>query len=117
MKQVNSNNPFSTECAREIARKTLDGDYDPLLACRDLATLRLGISRVGDKLVNVFVGVASEIDGLPVGAERKHWAAAVLKVKDIEVADYRERVRGVVTKALRELLVILEKDGQPDETH
>jgi hypothetical protein len=103
------------ELAKEIARRALDGGYDVLLACRDLARLRLGISRIGDKIMDVFVGVASEIDGLPVGAERKHWAEAVLKLKDIEIADYRERVRGGVTKALRELLVILEKDDQSDE--
>jgi hypothetical protein len=104
------NEPYSTERAREIARRTLDGDYDLLLACRDLASLRPGIPCVADNLMDVFVGVASEIDGLPIGAERRHWAAEALKSKDARVVDYRERVRSGVMTALQKLLVALESD-------
>ena len=96
-----------TERAQEIARRTLDGGYDPLLACRDLAGLRGRLPGVADEIMNTFVGVASEVDDLPIGAEREHWSAEALRSKDIEAADYRERVKGAVEEALIGLLASL----------
>jgi hypothetical protein len=107
MTQIRSNDPSSMERARKIACETLAGDYDLLLACRDLANLRERLPGVADDLMDTFVGVASEIDDLAVGAERNHWADESLRAKDIEAANYRERVKGVVTEALRELLAAL----------
>ncbi len=96
-----------TELAKEIARGVLDEGCDPLLACRALVQLRLRLPEVADDIMDTFVGVASEIDDLPVGSEREHWAAAALKSKDAEAEDYRERVRAVVADSLRRLLVSL----------
>ncbi len=92
------------ERAMEIAHRTLNGEYDPLLACRNLADLRDRLPSVPSETMDVFVGVASEVDGLPIGAERKQWAAEALRSKDIEAADYRERVRATVEEALHGLL-------------
>lgn len=114
MTQVGVNDLLSTERAKEIARRTLDGDYDLLLACHELANLRERLPRVADDVMNTFVGVASEVNDLPIGAERKHWAAEALRSKDIEAADYRERVRDVVRDALQELLVALGGSDQMD---
>lgn len=114
MTQVRLNDPLTTERAKEIARRTLDGGYDLLLACRDLASLRERLPRVADDLMNIFIGVASEVDELPIGAERKHWATETLRAKDIEAADYRELVRVTVTEALQGLLVALGGSGQTD---
>jgi len=104
MTQARANNPVSMERAQEIARRTLAGDYDLLLACRDLVSLKERLPNVPYDLMNIFVGVASEVDDLPIGAERRQWASEALKAKDIEAGDYRERVRDVVTAALRALL-------------
>jgi hypothetical protein len=61
-------------------------------------------------VIDTILSVASEVDDLPIGAEREHWAAEALRSKDIEAEDYRERVRGVVTEALHQLLVAIDKD-------
>ncbi|MCP5320829.1 MAG: hypothetical protein H7A12_08400 [Pseudomonadales bacterium] len=95
------------ERAKEIARRVLSDGYDPLLACRDLARLRPRLPGVADDIMNTFIGVASEVDDLPIGPERKHWAADALKAKDVEAANYRERIRAVVEKSLRGLLASL----------
>lgn len=108
MMQTRKNDPLPAKRAQEIARKTLGGAYDPLLACRDLASLKEGLPHVSKNLMNIFVGIASEVDALPIGSERAHWAAEPLRLKDIEVTDYRERVRSVVVKALSELVLVLE---------
>lgn len=95
------------ERAKEIARRVLGEGYDPLLACRDLAQLRKRLPEVADEIMDTFVGVASEVDDLPIGCEREHWAVAALKSKDAEAADYREQVRAVVEDSLRQLLMSL----------
>lgn len=90
--------------ARQIAKRVLGGDYDPLLACRELADIREDLSAVADEVMNVFVAVASEVDDLPIGPERTQWATDSLRGKDLEAADYRARVRSEVAEALQRLL-------------
>ncbi|MBY0493556.1 MAG: hypothetical protein K2Y23_05035 [Cyanobacteria bacterium] len=90
--------------ARQIAKRVLGGEDDPLLACRELADMREELSDVADEVVDVFVAVASEIDDLPIGRERVHWATQSLREKDLEAADYRARVIVQVDEALRRLL-------------
>jgi hypothetical protein len=116
MTQAQVNNPFSSERAKEIALRSIDGNYDLLLACRDLARLRDGMPCVPDDLMDVFIGVASEIDGLPIGAEREHWAAEPLRLKDILVTTYREQVTDGVMKALRALVLTLGESEKTDQT-
>ncbi|MFL6603185.1 MAG: DUF2489 domain-containing protein [Steroidobacteraceae bacterium] len=112
MTQPSLNDASSMQRAREIALRTLAGDYDLLLACRDLSSLRGRLPGVSDGLMDVFLGVASEVDDLPIGAERNHWSAESLKRKDIEANDYQERVREVVTGALQGLLAALGGSSQ-----
>jgi hypothetical protein len=99
------------ERARDIARRTLEGELDPLVACRDLAALRTGLLNVPESTFDTFVAVASEIDDIPVGRARQHWAPDALKTKDAEAADYRARVKGAVFAALKELVAALEDGG------
>ena len=98
---------WSTERAKEIARRVLDEGYDPLLACRDLADLRLGLQGIADEIMDTFIGIACEVDGVPLGSERQYWAADALRLQDIKAADYRGRVRAVVEESLRQLLATL----------
>ena len=90
--------------AREIATRTLNGECDPLLACRDLASLRTQLLHVPEDIFDVFVAVASEVDELPIGAERSNWVPDALRVKDLEAQSYREQVNASVVTALRQLL-------------
>jgi hypothetical protein len=92
------------ERARQIAKNVLGGQYDPLLACRELSDIRELRPVVADEVMNVFIAVDSEVDDLPIGPERANWNAESLRVKDMEAANYREQVRSVVTEALRALL-------------
>lgn len=95
------------ERARQVAHRVLGEGYDPLLACRDLVHLRARLPEIPDDIMDIFVGIASEVDDLPLGSEREDWAVAALKSKDAEAADYRERVRAVVEASLRRLLMSL----------
>jgi hypothetical protein len=107
VKPQSGDSAAAAERAKDVARWVLSGAYDPLLACRDLAGLRAELPAVADEIIDTFVGVASEVDDLPIGSEREQWSAEALKAKDAEAADYRERVRGAVEEALRGLLAAL----------
>jgi len=89
---------------RELALRTLAGDYDPLLACRDIDEMRPALQGISESVALTFIGVSSEVDEYPIGPERKHWAAEALREKDVLIADYRAQVRDVVNEALRGLL-------------
>ena len=92
------------ERARQIAKSVLAGQYDPLLACRELTDMREELSDVADEVMYVFRGVASEVDGLPIGPERMHWATEALRLKDPGAAEYRALVRSQVEESLKSLL-------------
>jgi len=111
------NDPESLERARQIAKRALNGKHDLLLACRDLAALRAQLPALPEDALDTFVAVASEVDDLPIGSERQHWAADALKRKDAEAQEYRERVRGAVTDALQKLLTVLESAAQNRSYH
>jgi hypothetical protein len=114
MTLVRSNDSRAVKRAKEIAHKTLLGNYDLLLACRDIADIRRDLPLVADDLIDTFVGVASEVDDLPLGPERTYWAAEALGPKDARAENYRGRIRLVVVDALQKLLVTLGKDDQTD---
>jgi hypothetical protein len=98
------------ERARQIAKMVLGGEYDPLLACRELADIRRELSSVADEVMDVFVAVDSEVDDLPIGLERAHWKRELLLVKDLQAAKYRDQVRRQVEEALRRLLEVIGND-------
>jgi hypothetical protein len=59
------------ERAKDVARRALNEECDLLLACRDMASMKTQLSDVPRDVINTFVGIASEVDGLPIGAERR----------------------------------------------
>jgi hypothetical protein len=71
------------ERARQIAKKVLEGQYDPLLACRELDDIREELPGVANEVMDVFVAVASEVDGIPLGPERAYWNVESLRKKDL----------------------------------
>ena len=83
---------MAASIVKEIARKALQGDYDILLACRDIYDLRHRLPVVSDRVLDPIVGVASEVEDLPLGNERAHWAADALVPIDREAAIYRNTV-------------------------
>ena len=97
------------EIAADIARRVLSGAYDPLLACRDMAVLREELQGVSADTMDVFGAVSSEVDGLPIGAERAYWEKEALAEKDLEAARYREQVTSEIESSLQHLLTELNK--------
>lgn len=102
------------ERARQIAKRVLGGQYDPLLACREITDIRDQLPAIADEVMDVFVAVSSEVDGLPIGPERTHWSAESLRVKDLEAANYRAQVCSQVAEALQGLLDATERKRTPD---
>ena len=100
--------------ARKTAKMVLEDQHDPLLACRELADVREELLVVlPPEVMNVLVAVSSEVDDLPIGPERAYWAEESLRVKDLQVANYREQVRSDVEEALRALLEATGHDSLP----
>lgn len=63
----------------QTAQAMLAGETSYILGARKLDSLRHEISGMdGDPDFMVFVAIASETDGLPVGAVRQHWGALAL---------------------------------------
>ncbi len=93
--------------AKAIAFLTISGDYDLLLACRELFDLRDELPAISDEIADVFASVSSEVDELPIGAERAGWNTDALEAKDKEAHDYRLQVGDTVREALWKLLEVL----------
>ncbi|HEU4591418.1 MAG TPA: hypothetical protein VFS13_10970 [Steroidobacteraceae bacterium] len=93
--------------AKEAARRALDDECDLLLACRELSQLKSHLGDVPGDVVDIFVGVASEIDDLPIGTERMRWSLDALATNDVKARKYRDEVRDIVVNALKRLLVLL----------
>jgi hypothetical protein len=102
------NDANAVKRVRELAKRTLAGELDLLVACREIADLRIVLGTVPESVMDIFVAVASEVDDLPIGSDRQSWAPAVLKAKDVEAGNYRARVKDVVLAAMKELVDALE---------
>lgn len=98
--------------AKDIARQALEGNYDILLAVRDLYDLRNRLPPIPSETLDAIVGIGSEVGDLPLGDERQYWAADALREQDEMAADYRKRVSTLVGEVLRELLAALHKASQ-----
>jgi hypothetical protein len=102
------NDANAVKRARDLANRTLAGELDLLVACREIADLRITLASVPESVMDIFVAVASEVDDLPIGTDRQYWAPAALEAKDVDAADYRARVKDVVLAAMKELVDALE---------
>lgn len=89
--------------ARRIAEMTIDGEFDPLLASRELVLMKNRLPNADSPAWEPLEGVASEVDGLPLGDERRFWAPEALREKDQEADSYRSLVKDVVRDALQAL--------------
>lgn len=101
------NDPGALKRARKIAEEALAGQRDLLVACCELAAMRSELYSVPDSVLDTFVAVASEVDDLPIGSERRFWSSKALRNLDAEAREYRERVRDVVSDSLRKLVMLI----------
>jgi hypothetical protein len=74
--------------AAEIAAKFLAGNMQVLEACNHLAAI-LGEAEVdeNDPDFRIFVTISSEIDSLPIGEVRLHWALDALERIEPEIQE------------------------------
>jgi hypothetical protein len=77
--------------AATVARSALADTHDPILASRELSSLRFAVGVANDDPdFTVFVAVNSETDALPLGSERSQWSPEALARLEREVADARD---------------------------
>ena len=92
-----------TELA-QVAEQMLNGEMEWVEGCRKLVQLHRRSGAPDDDAIITIIGIESETDDLPVGAEREQWAAEVLKDKDRQREEYMAIVRAPLTEALEALV-------------
>ena len=81
----------------EMARQILSGDLDALDGSSQIAALRGEIEiDLDDDDIMAFVGVMSETDHLPIGAEAQNWSEEALARKEPDVRHARAWATDVV---------------------
>jgi hypothetical protein len=98
----------AVERARQIAKRVLAGEYDPLLACREIAMMKEDLTVVPEDVMTGFRAIDSEVDGLPLGPERAYWDKEALRERDLRAARYREQARKGIEE---DLLALLDATG------
>ncbi len=87
-----------------LARKMLAGEVDLIEGCRMLVPLLRSTGIGEDPNALVIVGVESETDGFPMGAERAHWDPTALAAKDRERDEYLNRARPELLSACQAII-------------
>ncbi|MBX3736271.1 MAG: hypothetical protein KF715_06270 [Candidatus Didemnitutus sp.] len=83
----------------------IEGKTDTILAARKLSSLRRALAgNEFDDDWRTFTCIDSETDHLPVGEERKQWAADALAAKDVEIQHTEDRYRDPALAAACNLL-------------
>jgi DNA-directed RNA polymerase subunit RPC12/RpoP len=93
------------------AKQLIADRLSVIAASRKLAGLRHYDQYVQPRIAEAlltFVGIDSETDALPIGAERKQWDPEALQRKDREIKDAEQFYRDSAIKAATELVRLLE---------
>jgi len=91
-----------------VARQFLGGELGLVETARELVKFRDGVESEIGTLLDVFVGICSETDALPIAAERALWNPQALKVEDRKIAGAELRWRGGANEAASQLVRLLE---------
>jgi hypothetical protein len=91
-----------------IAKQFLEEKLGLVQTSRELLQFRDGVEPEIGTLLDVFVGVASETDALPIGTERALWNLQALEMEDRKIAAAELRWHGRATEAARRLVGLLE---------
>jgi hypothetical protein len=98
-----------TEAKRRIVAEAslmLDGRRDLLEGCRNIVRYRAGLGKaeMSDDDVMYMVVVESELDDVPTGSARPHWAPEALAEKDRKAQNYLRTVNDGLLQACRALV-------------
>jgi hypothetical protein len=96
--------------ALDILSRIAGGNIGVLCAAQKLCSLRHAlVGDARDEDWDVFVGIDSETDHLPLEEDRKNWAPEALARKDIEIKEAEDFFRARAVKAAHNLLRRYEK--------
>jgi hypothetical protein len=91
--------------ALEILSRLTTGDIGVLAAAQKLSSLRHTlVGNARDEDWDVFVGIDSGTDHLPLEEHRKNWAPEALASKDIEIKEAEDFFRARAVAAAHSLL-------------
>jgi hypothetical protein len=82
-----------------IAKQFLGERLGLVQAARELLQFRDGIEPEIGTLLDIFVGISSETDALPIGTERALWNLQTLGVEDRKIAAAELQWHGRATEA------------------
>ena len=91
-----------------IAKQFLEEKLGLVQTSRELLQFRDGVEPEIGTLLDVFVGIDSETDALPIGTERVLWNVQALEVEDRKIAAAEVQWRGRANAAARQLVKLIE---------
>jgi hypothetical protein len=98
------------EMALQVARELLRGSIGVLEVARALVPLLHRDQTIASKEdSNLFIGIESETDHLPVGRIRRDWHPEILSEKDKEMARCEDLWRDQVRAACERIVLRLQK--------
>jgi hypothetical protein len=104
---MNELSEHSLARAKKFAAQALSGEIHMFLACRKIASETAALQNIPRDITAVFDGVASEIDGLPVGDERLYWEHRALLEQDAEIERYLAEVGPTLRDAMEKLVAFV----------
>jgi hypothetical protein len=96
----------------QIARDILDGRVGIIDGAREIRRFcggHLGFDE-RDPDLNIFVGIDSETDDLPIGNVRQYWAPDALAQKDVDIARCEGMYRKAALRAASHLITRFTRD-------
>src|SRR5258708_29024103 len=91
-----------------VARQFLGGELGLVQTSRELTKFRDGIEPEIGTLLDVFVGICSETDALPIATEQALWNPQALEMEGRKIAAAESRWRGRANEAASQLVRLLE---------
>jgi hypothetical protein len=102
----------------DVASSMLDGPMDLLEGCRTIVRLRGNLSDpdLYDPDLLFLVAVESELDDVPVGTARQHWAPEALAEKDEKKSRYLATAQEEIQRSCRALITRWATDVQSGQS-
>jgi hypothetical protein len=91
-----------------VARQFLGGELGLIETARELPKFHDGVEPEIGALLDVFVGIDSETDTLPIATEKAFWNPQALDVEESKIAAAESWWRGRADEAASQLVKLLE---------
>jgi hypothetical protein len=91
---------------KELASKLLNDEIYFVEGVRNIKD-RLHTISLDDDDINLFRGIDSDTDDVPVGDTRKLWSADALRKIDDEIVDYIDKVKPQVKEVCKKIIKIV----------